>query len=122
MSNITERLDDALHEAYRRAYSASTPPADFDELLSRATLNEAGEKVIPYAEHVCDKETMQGILKDIYKEYKIPRIYRNSLSVNFWLGCSPNFPPPKRLNDLFTMHEPTFYVDPNEPQAKDETN
>jgi hypothetical protein len=110
MSNITKRLDDALHEAYRRAYAASTPPADFDDLLSRATLNEAGEKMIPYAEHVCDKETMEGILKDIYKEYKVPKIYRNSLAVNFWLGCAPNFLPNKNLTGLFTTPDPADYI------------
>ena len=81
--------EEILHEIYRRVYKASTPSADWDELLATATLNEHGQKVVKYMEYECSKETMEEILNSTLKEYKVPTWRRPAFSTSFWLGCSP---------------------------------
>lgn len=78
-----------LNELYRRSYAASTPPADFDELIENAPLNEFGQKIIPYMDHECDHKIMQEIFDSVMKEYKVPKHEIKSFSFMFWLGCSP---------------------------------
>jgi hypothetical protein len=85
----SEKLDQCLLEMYRRTFAASTPPADFDQLLENATINSLGQKEIPYLEHECDEEVMQQITEAVMDEYKVPKRYRKKLFTTFWLGCSP---------------------------------
>jgi hypothetical protein len=80
---------DILHEIYRRVYKASTPSADWDELLASATLNEHGQKDIKFMEYECSKETMEEILINTLKEHKVPTWRRPAFVASFWLGCSP---------------------------------
>ena len=85
-----ERKDfEIMCEMYRRAYAASTPVGDFDALVENASINEFGQKVIPYLKYECEQEVMDQIIADVLKEYKVPKrrhqLFRNS----FMLGCSP---------------------------------
>ena len=85
-----ERKDfEIMSEMYRRAYAASTPVGDFDALVENASINEFGQKVIPYLKYECEQEVMDQIIADVLKEYKVPKrrhqLFRNS----FMLGCSP---------------------------------
>ena len=68
---VTAKEEEALTECYRKLYKASTPPADFDELIKNATTNENGEKVIDFMAHeICEYEFSE-IMSDVIKQYKI---------------------------------------------------
>ena len=89
MMYVTAKEEEAIRECYRKLYKASTPPADFDELLKNATTNENGKKVIDYNAHeICEYEFSE-IMSDVIKEYKI-RSHRQYLFKNtILLGCFP---------------------------------
>ena len=91
MMYVTPNEEKALTECYRKLYKASTPPADFDELMNNASIDENGEKVIDYNAHeICEYEFSE-IMSDVIKEYKI-RKHRQYLFKNtILLGCSPKF-------------------------------
>lgn len=91
MMYVTAKEEEAIRECYRKLYKASTPPADFDELLKNATTNENGKKVIDYnAYEICEYEFSE-IMSDVIKQYKI-RSHRQDLFKNtILLGCSPKF-------------------------------
>lgn len=83
------KFEEILFEMYRRAFSASTPKGDFDELLANAELNEEGQKVIPFMGYECEVEVMEQIIKDVLKEYKVKKSDIAAFKLNFYLGCSP---------------------------------
>ena len=91
MMYVTAKEEEAMRECYRKLYKASTPSADFDELLKNAIINENGQKVIDYNAHeICEYEFSE-IMSDVIKEYKI-RSHRQDLFKNtILLGCSPKF-------------------------------
>ena len=88
---VTAKEEEAIRECYRKLYKASTPPADFDELMNNAFIDENGKKVIDYNAHeICEYEFSE-IMGDIIKQYKI-RSHRQDLFKNtILLGCSPKF-------------------------------
>ena len=91
MMYATAKEEEAIRECYRKLYKASTPPADFDELMNNASIDENGEKVIDFMAHeICEYEFSE-IMSDVIKEYKI-RSHRQYLFKNtILLGCSPKF-------------------------------
>ena len=78
-----------LLEIYRKVYAVSEPPADFDELVANAELNERGEKVIKFLEYECEHDVMQSILDEAIAKYKIKGHRAKAFQFSFWLGCSP---------------------------------
>ena len=78
-----------LAEMYRRAYSASTPKGDFDAMVENASINEFGQKVIPFLKYECEHEVMEQIIKDVLKENKVPKRRHDLFKTSFMLGCSP---------------------------------
>lgn len=89
MTKREQKDYNTLHEMYRRAFAASTPKGDFDELLANASINEFGQKVIPYNDYQCDHSVMEKIVEDVLKENRIPKWRRQSFKNTFMLGCSP---------------------------------
>ena len=91
MMYATAKEEEAMRECYRKLYKASTPSADFDELVNNASIDENGQKVIDFmAYEICEYEFSE-IVSDIIKEYKI-RSHRQDLFKNtILLGCSPKF-------------------------------
>jgi len=85
-------MKEAMHECYRRLYKASTPSADFDQLVEEAPVNEQGQKVIDFmAYEISESEYMQ-ILDDVIKEFKfIPKYRAKAFKVSIHIGCSPKF-------------------------------
>ena len=84
-----KRDEKILHEIYRELFKASTPSGDWDELLENATINERGEKEIPFMDYEIDKDKMQIIFDTVMKKYRIPKYKIRQFSVEIWLGCSP---------------------------------
>lgn len=91
MMYATAKEEEAMRECYRKLYKASTPSADFDELVNNASIDENGQKVIDFmAYEICEYEFSE-IVSDVIKEYKI-RSHRQDLFKNtILLGCSPKF-------------------------------
>jgi len=84
-----QKNENILTEMYRRSFAASTPKGDFDELMANATINEFGQKVIPYMDYKCKHEVMEQIVEDVLKENKVPKWRHQGFKNAFMLGCSP---------------------------------
>lgn len=89
MKTKKDKDQEILHEMYRRAFAASNPPADFDELLENAELDEYGRKKIPFLDHECSQQKMEEIFDSVIEEYKVPKNKIKAFNFGFWLGCSP---------------------------------
>jgi hypothetical protein len=89
MTKREQKEYDILMEMYRRAFAASTPVGDFDNLMEIASLNEFGQPIVPYWEYECDGDVMDKIVVDVLKEYKVPKLKRTAFRTTFMLGCSP---------------------------------
>jgi len=84
----TKKEDVLFLDCFRELFAKSTPKGDFDELLANATINERGEKVIPFMDYEID----DGLLHDIIEKYTIqvkPRWKRIGFKNGVLLGPSP---------------------------------
>lgn len=80
----------AVRECYRRLYKASTPSADFEELMAKAYVDEKGMKHIPFNDYEIEEEHMESIIEDVIKEYGIKTKYRQqAFKFTILLGASP---------------------------------
>ena len=87
-----KNIDKAIMHCYRELYANATPPASFDELLNSATVNEQGQKVIPFLDYEIDKDVFEEIVADTISVYKIKRSYlKQSFRFTILMGCSPKF-------------------------------
>jgi hypothetical protein len=93
------KIDKIIHELYRKAFKASTPSGDWDEMYANAPLNEFHQKVIPYMDYECEHEVMEEILQSTLKAHKVPKWKRGSFEMTFWLGCSPKTKKPKTTEE-----------------------
>jgi hypothetical protein len=90
-----KNIDKAMMHCYRELYANATPPASFDELLENATVNEQGQKVIPFLDYEIEEEVFEEIVADTIKVYKINRSYlKQSFRFTILMGCSPKFKKP----------------------------
>ena len=69
-------------------YANSTPKADFRKLVENATINKRGEKEIPFMNYSIPSEKYNDIL-NFYKSFLKNDYYKNALSFEINLGCSP---------------------------------
>jgi hypothetical protein len=80
----------AVLECYRRLYKASTPSANFDELMAKAYVDENGMKHIPFNDYEIEDEYLRDIIEDVIKEYKIkPAIRQQAFRLTIHFGASP---------------------------------
>lgn len=78
-----------LH-CYRQLFANATPPANFDKLLEDATINENGQKEIPFMDYEIDGELMDSIIDDTMATYKIKtKVTQQQFKTTIYLGCSP---------------------------------
>jgi len=78
-----------IHDTYVELYNNAEPKADFDELVANATINDRGEKVIPFDDYIISKESMDSIIQSFIKRYKINKYMAGQYSACICLGCSP---------------------------------
>lgn len=83
------KVDQALFDCYTELYENSTPSASFQELMDNATLNERGEKVIPFDDYLISEELFDEIVKKHSKQFKGST--KRAFSVEIHLGCSPKY-------------------------------
>jgi hypothetical protein len=86
MKNKDEEI---LFNIYRELYKNSEPVGDFDELFKNATVNERGEKVIPFNDYVISDDKMEEIIKKHLKGNRITKLKQNAFRCSILLGCSP---------------------------------
>ena len=85
----SKKIDDLMTNIYRDLYKNSTPSADFDELVANATLNEQGQKVIPFDDYELESEVFEKILDEHLSKSKLPQYIKGKVRVSIYLGCSP---------------------------------
>lgn len=78
-----------IHDTYVELYNNAEPQADFDELIKDATVNDRGEKVIPFDDYSISRESMDLIIQSFIKRYKINEYMAGQYSMCIYLGCSP---------------------------------
>jgi len=78
-----------LHDTYVELYNNSKPKADFDELVKNATINNRGEKVIPFMNYEIYPDVMDAIVSSFEKKYKMTKRNSNGYRFAIYLGCSP---------------------------------
>lgn len=90
-----------IHDTYVELYKNAEPQADFNELIANATVNDRGEKVIPFNDYKIYPGVMDSIIDYFEKEYKMNKAQRSQYELVIYLGCSPVSDPTcnKRLND-----------------------
>ena len=87
-----KNIDKALMHCYRELYAHATPPASFDELLNNATVNEQGQKVIPFLDYEIEEDLFEEIVADTIKMYKINKSFtKQAFRFTIMMGCSPKF-------------------------------
>jgi hypothetical protein len=83
--------DKAIMECYVELYKNSTPPADFNELMGTAEINEHGQKVIDFMAYEIDEKLYDEIVDGIIKKYKFVNYKKQQFKTTVALGCSPKF-------------------------------
>lgn len=87
-----KNIDKALMHCYRELFANATPPASFDELLKNSTVNDRGQREIPFMDYEIEKSVFDEIVEDTTKLYKIKhKILKQSFRNTILMGCSPKF-------------------------------
>lgn len=82
------KIESIIHDIYVELYLNSTPPANFDELVANAKLNERGQKEIPFMDYYLPIEDTERIISEKCK--KIDKYSSNKIRTAILLGCSPS--------------------------------
>jgi hypothetical protein len=88
-----EKIDNLILDIYRELYKKATPPADFDKLVENATLNERGQKEIPFMDYEIEDSVMNDILRTMTTRKACGMILntheKRLINFQIILGCSP---------------------------------
>jgi len=85
----------AIMHCYRELFANATPPASFDELLKNSTVNEEGQREIPFNDYEIEESKFDEIMADTIKVYKIKgSILKQSFKNTILMNCSPKFKKP----------------------------
>jgi len=86
---MTNKKEEQLMlDCYKELFNKSTPSADFDELVKNATINERGEKEIPFNNYEIDDTLLHKIIEKYAKQVK-PKWKELRFNNTILLGCSP---------------------------------
>jgi hypothetical protein len=85
------KIENIMWEIYRELYQKSTPPADFDQLVNTAELDELGRKVIHYMDYEITESEFEEIIQKHLKGKRLSQYYKEGIRRNVLLGCSPKF-------------------------------
>ena len=78
-----------IMDIYRALYKASTPSADFDELMENAALDDSGRKLIPYNDYLISIDTYDEIISSMLKDKRLTKLNKAAIRSTIHLGCSP---------------------------------
>lgn len=82
--------DKIIMDCYRELFANSAPKGDFNELLENATINEQGQKEIPYMDYEIEVGRMEEIVRKHQKKIK-NTIDKRNFYTTIMLGCSPRY-------------------------------
>lgn len=86
-----EKINKAEIDCYRELYANSIgldgKAGNFDELMNNASINEYGQKEIPFEDYYISKEDFERIVAK-YRQ-QLPHMYRNGFNVMMYLGATP---------------------------------
>jgi len=85
----TKKLESIIWDIYRVLYKNSTPPAEFDELVEHAPINELGQKVINFMAYSIDEKLFEELMEAEIKKHKVPKWQQQVIRSTVYLGCSP---------------------------------
>jgi len=85
------KIENIILKIYQDLYKASTPSADFNELLANAGYNELGQKVIEFDSYEISEDVFEKIIKEDLKDVKLPKYVKQGIRNSILLGCSPRF-------------------------------
>mgnify|MGYP007117398910 CR=1 FL=1 len=85
------REKEIVHDIYQLLFQASTPPADFKQLLENATVNDKGQKEIPFMDHELEQDKFHDIMETRLKKSRLPKYKKELIKRTVLLGCSPKY-------------------------------
>lgn len=87
------QINNILHEYYVEVYRKATPPADYDELVKNAVIDEHGQENIDMDSYVLSEDVMSKIAESYIKKYKLKGIWLETFNFYAWLGPVPRSKP-----------------------------
>jgi hypothetical protein len=91
MKSRDKKYNDAVMTCYIELYKQSTPSADFQELMDNATINDRGQKEIPFNDYEIEEKLFDSVIDSVIKKYKFKNWEARGLKNSILLGCSPKF-------------------------------
>ena len=86
-----DKIEQAILECYTELFANATPYADFNKLMEEASVNEFGQKEIPFMGYEIEEDIAENIIADIIKTYKLRHWTKKAFRTTILLGCSPKF-------------------------------
>ena len=80
-----------MWQIYRELYKASTPNADFDQLVENAEINEQGQKVIDFMAYEISQKDYEEIVERNIKGKRLTKLTQQMIKNSCTLGCAPKF-------------------------------
>lgn len=74
---------------YRELYLNAEPPADFDDLVENAELDEFGRKDIHFMNYEISQEKEDEIIRKHLNKSRLSKYIKSSIRTSILLGCSP---------------------------------
>jgi len=85
----TEKLKQKVLDIYTEMYAQATPPANFQDLMDNAEINERGQKVIPYNDYTLDAKIGDEIIRKHCRWLR--KRDKKAIEFEIYLGVSPKF-------------------------------
>jgi hypothetical protein len=93
---MDNKINDVMTSIYTELYAVSEPSVSWNYLIDCAKINEQGQKIIPYNDHLIDESVYHEIVNRHLKEFKVPKWRKDAVSRSVLLGCSPKFKKPEQ--------------------------
>jgi len=91
-----EKLYNVVIEIYKKMYSETTPPADWDEMVKSGEVIRQGF----FNNYVLDQARSNEIIDQTIKKYKwIKKHEAKKIETTVHFGCSPRFTPIEKDNN-----------------------
>ena len=83
-----DKIDKLILDCYVELFDRSTPRGDFVKLMDGASINEYGQKEIPFMDYELEADVFTEIL-DKYASRMRPKYKQRAFKTTILLGCSP---------------------------------
>lgn len=94
------KVEMAVWHCLRQLYANATPPANFDELIEKADVNEQGQKVIDFMAYYVEKSKFEEIVQQTIKDFKLKKEMEiRDFKFLVYLGPSPTSRKPYDTSD-----------------------